>query len=94
VQLQQANATALVTEEDQVLTQDPDPDGQVLQLVAKADRLPEPAQVLTAGGVGADMGKLYILAGHLPMIVGSKLFPKELGGDRMRSAHGFETPLA
>src|ERR1700736_3177619 len=71
VPLQQTDVAALVAKGDQLLVQNLDPQRQVLQLVGKADRLPEAAHVLAARRAGPDMGELGVLLGDVPVEVGA-----------------------
>ena len=67
--LQQADRAAAVAKHHQLLAEDFDRQRQVLEVIRVADRLPEPAHVLAAGRVRADMGQLGILLRNVPMMV-------------------------
>src|SRR6476659_10575207 len=69
MQFQQTDGAAQVAKHHQFLAEDPDPMGQVLQFVGKADRLPKAAQIFAAWCVGADMGKFCVFLGHLAVEV-------------------------
>src|SRR3984893_15468062 len=86
VQLQQTDVAALVAKGDQLLAEDFDPQWQVLQLVGKADRLPEAAHILAARRAGTDMGELAILLRDIPMEVPAISRLQERGSGRHRAS--------
>src|SRR5262249_39520818 len=67
MQLEEAHGAALVAERDQILAQHPDPQRDVREVVGKADRLPETAQIFAARSARADMRQCRVLVGHLAM---------------------------
>src|SRR6267143_5168287 len=86
VQLQQTDVAAPVAKGDQLLVQNLDPERQVLQLVGKADRLPEAAHVLAARRAGTDMGELGVLLGDVPMEIPAISRLQERGSGRHRGS--------
>ncbi len=85
VQLQQTDSAAEVAKHHQLLAEDLDPMGQVLQFVGKADRLPKATQILAAWCVGADMGEFCVFVRHFAMEVSAKPRPQETGSCDHRS---------
>jgi hypothetical protein len=60
VQLQQPDAPATIAKENEILAQDPDAKGNVLQFVRKADRLPKAAQIFATGRARTDPREIEI----------------------------------
>ena len=69
VELQEANLSAAVAKENEVLAQDADALCQILQLGAQADRMPVAAKVFTARRSRADLRQLKVRSGHLAVVV-------------------------
>ena len=71
VEFQTSHLTALVTEHDQVLTENAHAQWEILQLFGERHWLPEAAQILPAGCVRTHVGKLLVLFGDVTMVIGS-----------------------
>jgi hypothetical protein len=79
MQLQETHSAAPVAKHYQLLAEDLDPLGQVLQFLGETDRLPKAAQIFAAWCVGTDMGEFGIFLGYLPMQVSAVWRRKECG---------------
>src|SRR5947208_737456 len=60
VQFQQTDRAALIAERDQILTQDPDPQREVAELIGETHRLPEAAHVFATRRIRPDMAEFCI----------------------------------
>src|ERR1041385_8963655 len=60
VQFQETDRAALIAERDQILTQDPDPQGEIAQIIGETHRLPEAAHIFAPGCTAPDMGGFCI----------------------------------
>ena len=72
VQFQQTDRAALIAERDQILTQDPDPQREVAELIGETYRLPEAAHVFAARRIRPDMGEFCILLRHRAVVIAAK----------------------
>ena len=69
MQFEEPGFAGAVAEGDEVLTQDPQAQRQVLKVVGVADRLPEATEILAARRVWADTGQLGILRRNLTVMI-------------------------
>src|SRR5712671_5164959 len=72
VQFQQTDRAALIAERDQILTQDPDPQREIAELIGETYRLPEAAHVFAARRIRPDMGEFCILLRHRAVVIAAK----------------------
>src|SRR5689334_11972792 len=87
VAFQQPDPAASITEHHEFLAQNLHCERQILELIRIADRLPEPAHVLAARRIRADMRQLRIFGGNLPVIVSAvPCLQKRSPGDRHRKS--------
>ena len=84
----QANPAAEVSESDQFLAEDLQGYRQVFEIVGEGHRLPEAAQILPAGGSGADSGKFGVLLGYFSMVVSA------VAGGKKRCSSGHANHLS
>ena len=61
IERKQANAAGLVLEQSKILAEHTGSDRHVFQICSEADRMPEPAEVLTARRAGPDLRQLLVL---------------------------------
>jgi hypothetical protein len=72
MQLQQAHLAPEVSEGDEIFSQDPHPQWEVLEFVRKTHRLPIATEIFAARRAGPYVGQFVILLGHMAMQVGAK----------------------
>src|SRR5207245_3863422 len=88
VQVQHADAPAAVAEDDQILAQNPRPQGRRREIARERHGLPEPAQVLAARGARSDFGQLGIRRRNLAATVAVEWTGFGFGAARSSSLHG------
>ena len=69
VAMQQPGTSGTVAKQHEVLAEDPHNPRQLAELLRHRDRLPIPAEVLTARGSAADVGELRILLGGPHLVI-------------------------
>ena len=69
--LEESEIAAHVSEQDQVLAQDPDRNGEIAHLGVQLDGMPESTQILAARSSPTHMGQVGVLLGRLRAVIGA-----------------------